>query len=137
GLDALGATNADAGGTKGKAYGTMVADASEAYAMLESMGISQGGGAPPPVAPAHPAPGPLPVVLPRGNTGGFGGGPVEPALVTGGSAASMGATRTDAVPAAATPAAPSPLAMSQLGMPLPEARRDATIVFTPPSGTNT
>ncbi|MEZ4371036.1 MAG: serine/threonine-protein kinase [Polyangiaceae bacterium] len=133
--DALGATNADAGaGNKRKVYGTMVADASEAFAMLESMGISQGGGAPPPVAPPV-APGPPPAVLPRGNTGGFGGGPVEPALVTGGSGMSMGSTRADAAPAAAP--APNPLGMSQLGMPLPEARRDATIVFTPPSGTNT
>ncbi|MEZ4229580.1 MAG: protein kinase [Polyangiaceae bacterium] len=140
GFDALGATNPDAGGgggNKRKIHGTMVADASEAFAMLESMGIAQAG-APPPASPAPP-PGPPPAV-PQGNTGSVfgGGGPVQPAMVTGGAVA-LGATTAAAkqAPEVASRPEPNPLGMSQLGMPLPEARRDATIVYNPPSGKNT
>ncbi len=137
----LGATNpaggGSAGGNKRKIHGTMVADASEAFAMLESMAAAQAGGSAPMPGPSPAAP---PPAVPQGNTGGFGGGPIEPALVTGGSGAGLSATRADAAAdgAAAAPGArpPDPLGMSQLGMPVPEPRRDATIVFTPPSGTN-
>lgn len=137
GLDALGATNPElaggggggGGGNKRKIHGTMVADASEAFAMLESMGISQGGGAPPPPAAPPPA-------LNSGSSFG-GGGPIQPAMVTGG-AVNLGATNADVkvAPAAQRPE-PNPLGMSQLGVPLPEARRDATIIYTPSSGKNT
>lgn len=139
GFDALGATNPElgggggGGGNKRKIHGTMVADASEAFAMLESMGISKGGGgAPPP--PAAPPP-----VLPQGSASSFGGGgPIQPAMVTGG-AVNLGATNADggkAAPPVQRPE-PNPLGMSQLGVPLPEARRDATIIYSPPSGKNT
>lgn len=134
-FDALGATNAalgggGGGGNKRKVHGTMVADASEAFAMLESM--AQAGAAAPPAAPP-------PVAL-QGKAPSFGGGgPIQPALVTGGSL-DLGSTTADGgkgpQPTVQRPP-PDPLGMSQLGMPPPEARRDATIIYTPPSSKNT
>lgn len=129
----LAQTGVDGTANKRKIHGTMVADASEAFAMLESMTAAQA--AAPPAAQRPPAPMPVPA----GKSSPFNGGPIQPALVTGSSGSDLGATTAGGGAAPIEPARPAPssLGQSHLGMAIPEPRRDATIMYSPPSGTNT